>query len=312
MEPGNRSELTEFILLGLSSDPSVQTLLFFVFLAIYVMALVGNGLLIMAVKKDHRLHTPMYFFLANLSLMDICYTSVIVPKMLGNLLAGKKSISYNGCVLQIFFYLFLGQSECILLAFMAYDRYVAICWPLSYSAVLNKAACAKMITASWVAGCIISAVDIGITYRLTFCGPNTIDHFFCEVTSLIQLSCSDVTTNVIMTFVGGAILLLIPLLLILFSYVQILIATKQVTSGRSKVFSTCSSHLIVVVLFYGTATFMYMRPRHSAEQTDKIVSVFYTVVTPMLNPLIYSLRNREVHCALRTFIRSPAFPCNRQ
>ncbi|KAE8605640.1 hypothetical protein XENTR_v10015254 [Xenopus tropicalis] len=311
MEMGNRSEPTEFILLGLSSDSSVQTLLFCLFLTLCVSSLVANGLLIVAVKRDGHLHSSMYFFLANLSIMDICYTSVIVPKALVNFLGGKKSISYNGCVLQIFFYLFMGESECILLAFMAYDRYVAICSPLSYSTILSTAVCARMISASWVAGCLISALDVGFIYRLTFCGTNTIDHFFCEVPSLIQLTCTNVTINVILMFAGGAILLLLPLLLILFSYIQIFIAAKRISCGRYKAFSTCAAHLIVVVLFYGTATFMYMRPRHSAQQTDKIVSVFYTVVTPMLNPLIYRLRNREVHGALRGLRRSSASPCHR-
>ncbi|KAM4772135.1 olfactory receptor 13D1-like [Rhinophrynus dorsalis] len=300
MESKNDSSVTEFILLGLSSEPSVQIVLFQLFSIIYMTTLAGNVLLIVAVKTDQRLHSSMYLFLVNLSFMDICYTSVIVPNMLVNFLVEKKTISFIGCGFQIYFYLFLGESECVILAFMAYDRFVAICNPLCYNMVMNKMTCVRMIVASWMTGCVISAADMFFTSQLTFCGPNTIDHFFCEVPSLLQLSCSDTSMNNIVMLVGSTMLLLLPLSLILFSYIQILTAVMRISSRKHKSFSTCISHFIVVTLFYGTAMFMYMRPRHSVtEATDKMVSVFYTIVTPMLNPLIYSLRNKDVQRALR-------------
>ncbi|KAM4693075.1 olfactory receptor 13D1-like [Discoglossus pictus] len=304
MQSRNQSIVIEFILLGLSSDPDIQVLLFPMFLIIYIITLSGNVLLIVAVTLDHHLHSPMYIFLTNLSLMDICYTSIIVPKMLMDLNSLKKSISFNGCIAQTFLYLFLGESECLILAFMSYDRFVAICNPLRYNMIMNKMTCARIIIASWMSGCIISLIDMFFTYSLTFCGPNIIDHFFCEVPLLLEMSCSDIAVNNIVKLVGSTILLLIPLFLILLSYIKIISAITRINSGRNKAFSTCVSHLIVVVLFYGTAIFMYMTPRNLAGATDKIVSVFYTIITPMLNPLIYSLRNKDVHRALRFVGRS--------
>ncbi|KAM4694461.1 olfactory receptor 2D2-like [Discoglossus pictus] len=304
MQRRNQSTVREIILLGLSSDPNLQLLLFPMFLIIYMITLTGNVLLIVAVRLDHRLHSPMYIFLTNLSLMDICYTSIIVPKMLVDLNSLKKSISFNGCIAQMFFYLFMGESECVILAFMSYDRFVAICNPLRYNMIMNKMTCVKIITGSWTTGCIISLIDIFFTYSLTFCGPNIMNHFFCEGPLLLEMSCSDIALNNIVKLVGSTILLLIPFFIILLSYIKIISAVTRINSGRNKAFSTCVSHLIVVVLFYGTAIFMYMAPRNLAGATDKIVSVFYTIITPMLNPLIYSLRNRDVHRALRIIGRS--------
>ncbi|XP_068089293.1 olfactory receptor 2D3-like [Hyperolius riggenbachi] len=296
----NQSDVTEFILLGLSEDPKVQVVLFPIFLIIYMTTLVGNLLLIVAVRMDRRLHNSMYIFLANLSILDICFTSVIVPNVLVNFLSLKKSISYTGCAMQVFFYLFLAETECVLLAFMAYDRYVAICHPLHYNTIMDTMACLWMITLSFLIGCIISSLDLYFTFRLTYCGPNTINHFFCEVPLLMQLSCSDISSVNILKLVSSAIVLLTPLLLILISYVHIIVAIMRISSGRYKAFSTCVSHLVVVVILYGTALFMYIRPEHSVTQgTDKIVAVFYTAITPVLNPLIYSLRNKDVHRAIR-------------
>ncbi|KAM8954499.1 olfactory receptor 2D3-like [Pelodytes ibericus] len=300
MESWNRSAVTEFILLGLSTDPIIQLVLFQIFLLVYVATLAGNLLLIVAVRTDKRLHSSMYLFLANLSSMDICYTTIIVPKMLADFLTKRKSISVTGCAVQIYFYLFLGESECILLAFMAYDRFVAICNPLHYNTVMNITTCIRMITAAWVIGCTISCIDQFFVYRLTFCGPNTIDHFFCEAPSLNTLACNDISLNIIVILAGSTVLLLVPLALILYSYVQIILCIVKIRSGRSKSFSTCVSHLIVVVLFYGSTIYLYMRPKQKVrDATDKMVSVFYTIVTPMLNPLIYSLRNKDVQRALR-------------
>ncbi|KAM8953306.1 olfactory receptor 2D2-like [Pelodytes ibericus] len=301
MERWNRSAVTEFILLGLSTDPNIQLVLFQIFLLIYVATVAGNLLLIVAVRTDKRLHSSMYLFLANLSSMDICYTTIIVPKMLADFLTKRKRISFTGCAVQMYFYLFMGESECILLAFMAYDRFVAICNPLHYNTVMNITTCVRMITAVWVTGCTISCIDLFYFYQLTFCGPNTIDHFFCEAPSLMQLSCGNSTLNNLLMLVASIVLLLIPLTLILYSYIHIIHCIVKIRSrSRSKSFSTCVSHLIVVVLLYGTTMIMYMRPRHSArDDTGKMLSVFYTIVTPMLNPLIYSLRNKDVQRALR-------------
>ncbi|XP_069830424.1 olfactory receptor 13C4-like, partial [Dendropsophus ebraccatus] len=294
------NKTNEFLLLGLSENPKIQVILFQIFLLFYMSTVFGNFLLIVAVRIDSRLHNSMYFFLSNLSILDICYTSIIVPKMLVNIAISSRNISFAGCLLQVYFYLFMGETECILLAFMAYDRYVAICNPLHYNVIMNTVSCVRMISVSWVTGCIISSIDIYFVYQLRFCGPVTIDHFFCEAPSLLQLACSDISANNIVTMVGSSILLIIPVCLILFSYFKIFLVLVKIGSGRYKAFSTCVSHLIVVIVFYGTATFMYMKPRYSStEVTDKMVSVFYTVVTPMLNPLIYSLRNKDVQRALR-------------
>ncbi|XP_077345295.1 olfactory receptor 2D3-like [Lithobates pipiens] len=304
MHVGNQSAVTEFILLGLSTDPLVQVLLFPIFLAIYMSTLIGNLLLIVAVKTDKRLHISMYFFLANLSFLDICYTSVIVPNMLVNFFAPMKRISFIGCTTQVFFYLLMGETECLLLALMAYDRYVAICNPLRYNMIMNTMLCLWMISMAWLTGCIISSIDLYFVFRLTFCGPNTINHFFCEAPLLLQLSCSDISSNNIVKLVGTAILAFIPLSLILFSYFRIITTIVRTHSGKYKTFSTCVSHLVVVVIFYGTAMFMYVRPEHAdTEDTDKRVAVFYTVITPMLNPLIYSLRNEDVKRAMRRLVR---------
>ncbi|XP_073529506.1 olfactory receptor 2G3-like [Phyllobates terribilis] len=300
MEIVNESRTDEFILLGLSENPKIQGLLFQLFFLLYVSTVLGNFLLIVAVRIDSRLHHSMYFFLSNLSFLDICYTTIIVPKMLVNIALSSKNISFAGCLLQVYFYLFMGETECILLAFMAYDRYVAICHPLHYNVIMNPMSCVRMIIVSWLVGCTISSFDIYFMYQLRFCGPVAIDHFFCEAPSLLQLSCSDISVNNIVTLVGSSILLIIPVCLILFSYVQIFVVLVKIGSRKHKAVSTCVSHIAVVIIFYGTATFMYMKPRYSStEVTDKLVSVFYTVVTPMLNPLIYSLRNKDVRRALR-------------
>ncbi|XP_073481045.1 olfactory receptor 13C3-like [Aquarana catesbeiana] len=301
----NQSTVMEFILLGLSVDPFIQVVLFHIFLVVYMTTLTGNLLLILAVRADKHLHTSMYFFLSSLSFLDICYSSSIVPKMLVNFLSPKKSISFTGCAVQLFFSLLLGGTECMLLAFMAYDRYVAICIPLHYNMIMNAMASFRMISISWLSGCIVSSLDTYLTFRLKFCGPNIINHFFCELPLLIRLSCSDISTVNTLQLVGTAIFLFIPLSLILFSYIIIITAVMTIRLGKSKAFSTCISHLVVVIIFYGSAMFMYGRPKHLVtEDTDKKVSVFYTVITPMMNPLIYSLRNKDVQKAMMQLIRA--------
>ncbi|XP_072265670.1 olfactory receptor 2D3-like [Pyxicephalus adspersus] len=303
MYSDNQSSVAEFILLGLSGDPFVQVLLFSFFFVVYMTTLVGNLLLIVAVKTDKRLHVSMYFFLASLSFLDICYPSIIVPKMLANLLSQKKSISFTGCATQVYFYLFMAETECILLALMAYDRYVAICNPLHYNMIMNTKVCFWMISMSWLTGGIVSSIDMYFIFSLTFCGPNTINHFFCEAPLLMQLSCSDITSTNIIQLVGTTILLFIPLSLILISYFQIIATIMGIHSLKYKTFSTCISHLLVVVIFYGTGIFMYIRPEHSViEDTDKMVAIFYTTITPMVNPLIYSLRNKDVQRSMKKLV----------
>ncbi|XP_056408897.1 olfactory receptor 2D3-like [Hyla sarda] len=300
MEFENQTSINAFILLGLSDNSDLQIILFLLFFIVYMATVAGNVLLILAVRVNSRLHVSMYFFLANLSFLDICYTSIILPKMLVNIAASSKCISFSGCFLQLYFYLLMGETECVLLAFMAYDRFVAICNPLRYNVIMNAMSCLGMISVSWVTGCIISSIDLYFTYQLQFCGPATINHFFCEGPSLLQLACSDISENNIVMLVGSTILLLVPLSLILYSYVHIFLVILKIQSGRYKAFSTCTSHLIVVIIFYGTGIFMYMQPRHrSSDVSGKIIAIFYTIITPMLNPLIYSLRNKDVHQALR-------------
>ncbi|XP_030047019.1 olfactory receptor 2D3-like [Microcaecilia unicolor] len=307
----NETFITEFILIGLSSDPKMALLLFQLFLVLYIVILLGNLMIITVVGLDPQLHTPMYFFLSNLSILDIAYTSTIVPKMLVNLLSIKKTISFNACATQIYMYLLLGETECLLLAVMAYDRYVAICNPLRYTSIMDKAVCLRLAATSWLTGFIISIIDVYFVFRLPYCGPNMIDHFFCEATVVLRLACADISVNEIVTLVGGALVLLVPLSLILTSYAHILAVILRIHSaeGRCKTFSTCASHIAVVTLFYGTAISMYMRPRPKGltDGKEKMVSVFYTIVTPLLNPLIYSLRNQDVKRAIWKALRAKKY-----
>ncbi|CAJ0964709.1 unnamed protein product [Ranitomeya imitator] len=306
MEKENDSQVTEFILLGFSTDHVVQVLLFQIFLILYITTLAGNLLLIVAVRYDHRLHNSMYIFLANLSFLDICFTSFIVPKMLVNFVVEKKSISYVGCLVQVYGFLLLGDTECILLAFMAYDRYVAISNPLHYNVIMKTITCVGMISASWLTGSVVSSVDIYLLCQLTFCKFTPIDHFFCEAPSLMELSCNDLSlfNVVVVKLVGSSIFLLVPLSCILYSYGHIILAVLKIRSSRYKAFSTCISHLIIVILFYGTAIIIYTKPQYSGHLSDKLLSVFYTTVTPMLNPIIYSLRNKDVQGAIQHLKRS--------
>ncbi|XP_014381934.1 olfactory receptor 2G3-like [Alligator sinensis] len=298
---GNSTSVSEFILLGFSSQPKTQLLLFLLFLTIYLVTLFGNSLLITLVGSDSRLHTPMYFFLANLSFLDISYTTTTVPQMLVHLLSTKKSISYGCCVAQMYIFLSLGITECILYAVMAYDRYVAICHPLHYTIIMNGSVCVKMATSSWACGFFFAMMHTGFTMHLPYCGPNEINHFFCEVPAILELACADIQVNELVDFVLGVILLMTPLSLILISYAFILAAILRISSaeGKIKAFSTCTSHITVVTLFYGAAMFMYMRPASSySPERDKKFSLFYNVVSALLNPLIYSLRNKEVKGAV--------------
>ncbi|XP_007527804.1 olfactory receptor 2D3-like [Erinaceus europaeus] len=298
----NQTTVTEFILLGLSQDPKIQILLFCVFLFIYLLSLSGNLLIIILVQFDSRLHTPMYFFLKNLSFADLCFSTSIVPQMLVHFLVKKKAISFVGCSLQIVVFLLAGCTECSLLAVMSYDRYVAVCKPLHYSAIMTQKVCAQLAIVSWISGTFVCSVDSAFTLCLPYQGQNVINHYFCEPPALLKLASADTYKAEMALFAMGVVILLAPVSLIFVSYWYIIstVIRMQSGEGRLKVFSTCGSHLTVVVLYYGSGIFAYMRPNSKMmSEKDKVISVFYSVMTSMLNPIIYSLRNKDVKGALR-------------
>uniref|UniRef100_A0A8C4WLF5 Olfactory receptor n=1 Tax=Gopherus evgoodei TaxID=1825980 RepID=A0A8C4WLF5_9SAUR len=291
------SKQTTFLLLGFSDVRELQILHFVMFLVIYLVGLMGNLLIITAVVLDHHLHTPMYFFLLNLSILDFGSISVTIPKSMVNSLINTRVISYPGCVTQVFLFLLFVTTDLALLTIMAYDRYVAICQPLHYERVMNRRASAG----SWINGMVASAIVTSLMSRLIFCGPSEIDHFFCDFTPVIKLSCSDTRPIELVTLVLASIFTLPPFLLTLISYVCIIITILRIpsTTGRQKAFSTCSSHLIVVTIFYGTLNIVYLSPKNpTLRDLNKVFSVFYTVLTPLVNPIIYSLRNKNVKEAL--------------
>ncbi|XP_075019664.1 olfactory receptor 5F1-like [Calonectris borealis] len=299
MAKGNHTPSAEFVLSGFSEQGDVQAVLFMVFLVFYVITLLGNLGVLVLIRLDAQLHTPMYFFLSSLSFLDICYSSSITPRLLSDLLSERKVISYSACLTQLYFYAVFATTECYLLAVMAYDRYVAICSPLLYAISMSSRVCALLVAGSYLAGIVNATIHTGFALRLSFCGPNIINHFYCEGPLLFAISCTDPTVNEIMMFIVVGFNLFVTNLTIFISYTYILATILRMRSGKHKAFSTCASHLTAVILFYASAAFMYSRPssRHS-QDLDKVASVFYTVVTPMLNPLIYSLRNKEVKNAL--------------
>ncbi|KAM6215473.1 olfactory receptor 9S13-like [Rhynchocyon petersi] len=297
----NFSEVTEFILLGFKTPAELQIPLFLVFLLIYILILVGNLSMVIVIKVDSRLHTPMYFFLRNLSCLDLCYSTVIAPKTLANFMSNEKKISYNCCAAQFFFFALFVTTEGFLLAVMAFDRFSAICSPLLYHIHMSQKVCVRLVTGSYICGGITAIVHTGLTFSLRFCGENRLDHFFCDVPALIEISCVDTFVNEIVLFFLSAVIIIATTMVILISYTYILSTVLKIpsTQGRSKAFSTCGSHIAVVSLFYGTVFFMYAQPGAiSSPQQNKVVAVFYTLVIPMLNPLIYSLRNRDVKDAM--------------
>uniref|UniRef100_A0A8D1M8W0 Olfactory receptor n=1 Tax=Sus scrofa TaxID=9823 RepID=A0A8D1M8W0_PIG len=316
MEWENQTILVEFFLRGLSGYPRLE-LLFFVLISImYVVILLGNGTLILISIVDSHLHTPMYFFLGNLSFLDICYTTTSIPSTLVSFLSERKTISFSGCAMQMFLGLAMGTTECVLLGMMAFDRYVAICNPLRYSVLMSKASYVPMAAGSWVAGVINSAVQTAFVVQLPFCRNNVINHFSCEILAVMKLACADISGNEFIMFVATTLFTLMPLLLIIMSYSLIIsnILKIRTSEGRSKVFSTCSAHLTVVIIFYGTILFMYMKPKSKEtltsgdlNATDKLISVFYAIITPMINPLIYSLRNKDVKDAVKHLLRRKHF-----
>ncbi|XP_006037738.1 olfactory receptor 2A1/2A42-like [Alligator sinensis] len=303
----NHTFFSEFLLLGFSISPKVQIVLFVLFLTIYTVALVGNALILLVICIDSQLHTPMYFFLCHLSIVDICYASNNVPHILRNFLVLRKTISLVGCGTQMYLYMALGHTECMLLAVMSYDRFVAICHPLRYSVIMNWRVCSVLVIASWDCGSLLAAVHVILAWLLPFCGAREVVHFFCEILAVLKLACADITVNKLVIFAACVIILLLPFTLILISYLHILAAILRISSteGQRKTFSTCSSHLTVVGLFYGAAMFVYMVPgTGNSTLQQKILSLFYSLVNPTLNPLIYSLRNKQVKGALVKMKRS--------
>ncbi|XP_061465560.1 olfactory receptor 5J3-like isoform X2 [Rhineura floridana] len=301
----NYTMTTNFILFGLTERLEMRSPLFVVFLLIYIVTLAGNLGMIVLIWIDPLLHTPMYFFLSSLSFLDACYSTTITPNMLVNFLVGHKTISYAACIVQYCFFAIFATTEFFLLAAMAYDRYVAICNPLLYTSVVTKNLCAGLIAGSYLWGIVNSLIQTSGLLRLSFCGSNIINHFFCDLTPLLKLACNDIYINEMLVFVFGSLFEMSTLLIIIISYVFIIIAVLRIRSaeGRQKAFSTCASHLTAVAIYHGTILFMYFRPSSSYSlDTDKMASVFYTVIIPMLNPLIYSLRNKDVKCAFRKAI----------
>ncbi|XP_044868428.1 olfactory receptor 5AS1-like isoform X1 [Mauremys mutica] len=310
MPRGNHTTVTEFVLFGLTHCPEVEVVLFVLFLAIYVTTLVGNIGIIMLIYINSCLQTPMYFFLSNLAFLDLSYSSAIAPKMLVNFLAQSKTISFAGCAMQMYLFAAFADAECLILAAMAYDRYVAICNPLLYMPIMSRRVCVSLIAGAYISGSVSSLVHTSLTFSLSFCGSNVINHFFCDIPPLLALSCSDTHINEILLFALCGFIQTSTFLVILVSYAYVLAAILRIhsTEGRHKAFNTCTSHLIAVALFYGTLLFMYLRPSSSYSlDADKVVSVFYTVVFPTLNPLIYSLRNKEVKDALMRILERKQF-----
>ncbi|XP_005414013.1 PREDICTED: olfactory receptor 2B2-like [Chinchilla lanigera] len=302
MQINNQSLLDDFILLGFSDRPWLETPLFIIFLVAYMFALFGNTSIILVSRLDPQLNSPMYFFVSNLSLLDLCYTTSTVPQMLINLRGSEKTISHGGCVAQLYIFLALGSTECILLAIMAFDRYAAICKPLHYAVIMNQKRCVHMAAGTWASGFANSLVQSTLTVVAPRCGRRVIDHFFCEVPALLKLACTDTRVNEAELNVLGALLLLVPLTLILGAYILIAQAVMKIRSAESrwKAFNTCASHLLVVFLFYFTAISMYVQPPSSySHDRGKIMALFYGIVTPTLNPFIYTLRNKDVKAALR-------------
>ncbi|XP_075019909.1 olfactory receptor 2D2-like [Calonectris borealis] len=304
----NQSVVTEFIFQGLSSQPRTQTALFVVFLVFYLFTVVGNIMILTVIRADCQLQSPMYFFLANLSFLDTCYVTTNIPQMLVNLLTKKGNISFSRCAAQMYLSLTCGMVECFLLGVMAYDRYMAICHPLLYTTVMNRKVCIHMVVASWASSLLSSMVIITLIWRLPFCGPDILNHYFCEVPAVLALACADIALTELVIYIFTVLIVLIPFLLIITSYARILSAILKIKSARvqSKTFSTCGSHLMVVTLFYGTVICRYLNPKSRIPQDrDKVITVLYIVVAPLLNPLIYSLRNKDMKNALRRVMNRP-------
>ncbi|EDL98768.1 rCG55071 [Rattus norvegicus] len=304
MDRTNHTAATEYILLGLQDHHSLEIALFVLCLGIYCITLLGNAFLVGLIVMDPHLHSPMYFFISNLSLIDICGTSSFTPMMLLNFLDVQRTISFPSCALQMYLTLALGTTECLLLVVMAYDRYVAICQPLRYLELMNGQLCTQMAATIWGTGFANSLLHSILAWRLPFCGHHIINHFFCEILAVLKLACGDISLNALLLMVATVVLTVTPLLLICLSYIFILTAILRIPSatGRSKAFSTCSAHLTVVVIFYGTISFMYFKPKDQDPSVGKIITLLYAIVAPSLNAFIYSLRNTEVRAAVTALV----------
>ncbi|XP_068110951.1 olfactory receptor-like protein OLF1 [Hyperolius riggenbachi] len=302
MDNFNQTSVRRFILLGLSSIPGLQVVFFLLFSMMYTITLFGNFLLITVVQLNPRLQTPMYFFLSNLSVIDICFSTAIVPKILFNTISEDRSITFLGCATQLYFHLALGATECVILGLMAYDRYNAICKPLRYSTIMDKHYCTYLAAGTWITCFSISIIHVIFAFQLPFCKSNKINHFFCEMPPVFRLSCQDPWINELSLYICCGVFTLFTFLLTCLSYFYILSTILKIphNSGRQKAFSTCGSHLMVVTLYYGTIMFMYLRPRSSySPDRDRVISVIYSVVSPMLNPIIYSMRNTDIKRTLQ-------------
>uniref|UniRef100_A0A8C8YSB6 Olfactory receptor n=1 Tax=Prolemur simus TaxID=1328070 RepID=A0A8C8YSB6_PROSS len=301
MKRQNQSSVVEFILLGFSNFPELQEQLFGVFLVIYLVTLMGNAIIIVVISLDQSLHVPMYLFLLNLSVVEVSFSAVIMPEMLVVLSTEKARISFVSCFAQMYFILLFGGTECFLLGAMAYDRFAAICHPLNYPMTVNKIVFMKLVMFSWVSGVMVATVQTTWVFSFPFCGPNEINHLSCETPAVLELACGDTFLFEIYAFTGTILIVMVPFLLILLSYIRVLYAILKMpsTTGRQKAFSTCASHLTSVTLFYGTASMTYLQPKSGySPETKKLMSLAYSLLTPLLNPLIYSLRNSELKRAL--------------
>ncbi|XP_028611725.1 olfactory receptor 147-like [Grammomys surdaster] len=308
MALGNASSVKEFILLGLTQQPELQLPLFFLFLGIYIVSVIGNlGLIVLIVLNPH-LHTPMYYFLFNLSFTDLCYSSVIIPRMLVGFVK-QNIISHAECLTQLFFFAFFVIDECYILTAMAFDRFAAICKPLLYQVTMSHEVCLLMTVGVYLMGFVEAIVFTGIMLNLTFCDGNILNHYACDVHPLLKLSCTSTSINELVLFVVVSVNITVPSLILFVSYTLILsnILSIHSSEGRSKAFSTCGSHVIAVSLFFGAAAFMYLKPASASVEEDKISTIFYTILGPMLNPFIYSLRNKDVHLALRITLMKRRF-----
>ncbi|ELW47952.1 olfactory receptor 1F1 [Tupaia chinensis] len=304
MDGDNQSRVTEFFLLGLSGQSEQEDVLFGLFLWMYLVTITGNSLIVLAISCDRHLHTPMYFFLANLSCVDICFSSVTVPKMLANHVLESKSISYAGCMAQIYFFITFINMDGFLLSVMAYDRHVAVCRPLHYSMIMRPKLCVLLVAVSWVITNLHALLHTLLMVRLTFCSSNVVRHFFCDPYPVLKLSCSDTSVNDLVVFTVGGLIFLTPFTCIAVSYAYIFSDVLRLPSARGirKALSTCGSHLTVVSLFYGAILGVYMRPSSSYSMQDTVATVIFTVVTPLVNPFIYSLRNQDMKGAIRKLI----------
>ncbi|XP_042329592.1 olfactory receptor 4M1-like [Sceloporus undulatus] len=307
MEKKNISEVSEFVLLGLSQVKEVELVLFFSFVFFYSLILPGNILIIVTIWMDHHLESPMYFFLANLAFLDICYCSVIPPKMLADFLCQHKTISYGGCMCQLFFLHFLGTAEMFLLMAMAYDRYMAICRPLQYLHFVSRHVCCILVGASWTGGFIHAIILVILTHQLPFCGPNALDNFFCDVHQVIRLACADTYRVEVLTFINNGLVILTSFILLLVSYAILLLRLKtSATQSKSKASSTCVTHIIIIFVMFTPATYLYTRPSEPLPM-DKVVAVFLTMIFPLLNPVIYTMRNKEIKSSMKKLIKRHIF-----